>query len=344
MRDFTKAGVAIVPPYLAPRWDAEAAVILDTLDSYHRHAASYREITGLDDGQTAATLRDDLRSVAPSMAAFVDHLLAVLQAGGCAAYVPELGLGAFEPDRRARLLYALAALIGRPSPTDAREGRILWDVTPRPTAGDYDATFSEHDGEAAFHTDTQYYPVPERWIALYVMTPAGCGGGLSVLCDGEAVRGALDRPETRWALHLLESQPLPFRVPSLFTTDRRPGAVQATIAPIFSTCPGIRYRRDTLLDGWSHFPEYRSRELEDAVRVLEAELVGSDHAVRFAMPRDSLLVADNHRALHARTGFTDRRRHLLRVRMQGDEPRSAAAFPMLTRLRATALAAETAAD
>ncbi|AWK84838.1 TauD/TfdA family dioxygenase [Azospirillum thermophilum] len=337
MQDFMRAGVAVVAPHLVPRWDAEAAVILETLDSYHRYAAPYQEITGLRSEQVAATLRDDLRSVAPSMAAFVDHLQANLQAAGCAAFVPELGLGGFDADRRARLLYALAACIGMPSPTDARDGRIVWDVVPRRTAGDYYATFSEHDGEAAFHTDTQYYPAPERWIALYVMTPARCGGGLSILCDGEAVRDALDGPETRWARQVLEGQPLPFRVPSVFSTDRRPGVVQATVAPVFSSCPGVRYRRDTLLDGWSHFPDYRSAEAEAAVRVLEAELVRTPHAVRFAMPRDSLLVADNHRALHARTAFSDRQRHLLRIRMRGEERREAMGFPMVSTVRAEAL-------
>ena len=60
-------------------------------------------------------------------------------------------------------------------------------MTPRRTDTGYFATFSEHDREAAFHTDTQYYPIPERWFALYVMAPAQCGGGLSVMCDGEAV-------------------------------------------------------------------------------------------------------------------------------------------------------------
>ncbi|ANC90551.1 hypothetical protein A6A40_00725 [Azospirillum humicireducens] len=172
MRELANAGVVVVPSHLTPRWDAEAAVILETLDSYHRHAAAYQQITGFDDEHIAATLRDDLRSNAPSLADFADHLLASLNTGGCAAYVPELGLGGFDPDRRALLLYALSVVIGKPSPTDAH-------------------------------------------------------------------------------------------------------------------------------------------------------------------PPDSLLVADNHRALHARTGFADRRRHLLRVRMRGDEPRNAAAFPMLTRLQAT---------
>jgi alpha-ketoglutarate-dependent taurine dioxygenase len=337
MQDLKRAGVAVVSPHLTPRWDAEAFDILDTLASHHRHVADYQAITGLGSEQATALLKDDLRSAAPSLGDFVDHLMASVEASGVAAYVPSLGLGGFEAERRARLLYALTVCIGEPSPTDAKSGRILWDVAPRRTSGDYFATFSEHDGEAAFHTDTQYYPAPERWVALYVMTPASCGGGQSVLCDGAAVRAALDTPATRWALRALEDRPLPFRVPSVFATDPRPGVVQATLAPVFSSCPGVRYRRDTLLDGWTHFPEHHDAEAEDAVRALERALVDSQSVVRFRMERDSLLIVDNHRALHARTAFSDQKRHLLRVRMRGDERREALNVPTLSKLRSREL-------
>lgn len=340
MHTVTRAGIAVVPPHLRPRWDAESDAILDILDSYHRHAASYRQITGASLDGIAGLLRDDLRCAAPSLTAFVDHLMASLEAAGCAAYVPDLGLSHHTPDHRARLFYALSTMIGTPSPTDARDGRILWDVTLRPTASGYYATFSEHDGEAAFHTDTQYYPMPERWVALYVMAPAACGGGESLLCDGETIRAALDHPKTRWALETLEHCPLPFRIPSLFTTDDRPGAVQATLAPVFSSTPGIRYRRDTVLDGWTQFPEHHSHDAQKAVDCLERTLADPRHSARFTMPKDSLLLTDNHRALHARTAFSDRKRHLLRVRMRGDELRSGPNAPMVSTIRAptTALA------
>lgn len=336
--DFERAGVAVVAPYLVPRWPSEIEAILGTLDSYHRHAARYQLIAGLSSREAAATLKDDLRSVAPSLADFADHVHAHVAASGCAAYVPELGLGGFDPEQRARLLYALCACIDEPSPTNAQGGQVVWDVAKRQTDAGYFATFSEHDSEAAFHTDTQYYPIPERWFALYVMSPAQCGGGLSVVCDGEAVRDGLGQPVSRWALQLLENRPLPFRVPSAFVTDQRPGVVQATVAPVFSKFPGVRYRRDTLVDGWAHFPEYHDTDAERAIAKLEEELARTPHAIRFGMPRDSLLLADNHRALHARTAFSDPRRHLLRIRMRGDERVGQAPFQLISRETREALA------
>lgn len=329
-RDFERAGVAVVAPYLVPRWQDEADVILRTLNAYHPEAERYGQIAGLMSRETAGLLRDDLISVAPSLAAFADYVMASLAASGCGVYVRELGLAGFDNEQRARLLYALSACIDEPSPTNAQGGQVVWDVAPRRTDAGYFVTFSEHDGEAAFHTDTQYYPIPERWFALYVMAPAQCGG-LSVMCDGEAVRTNLGRSSTRWALQLLEERALPFRVPSAFATDPRPGVVQATLAPVFSTLPGVRYRRDTLIDGWLHFPEYRDDDIERAIRTLEEELAHAPHAVRFGMPRDSLLLADNHRALHARTAFADPERHLLRIRMRGNEGCERVPFELVSR-------------
>lgn len=330
-RDFERAGVAVVASYLVPRWRDEVEVILRTLSAYHPEAERYGQIAGLMSRETAGQLRDDLRSVAPSLASFVDYVMASLAASGCGVYVHELGLAGFDNERRARLLYALSACIDEPSPTNAQGGQVVWDVALRRTDAGYFATFSEHDGEAAFHTDTQYYPIPDRWFALYVMAPAQCGGGLSVMCDGEAVRTDLGRASTRWALQLLEERKLPFRVPSAFATDPRPGLVQATLAPVFSTLPGVRYRRDTLINGWLHFPEYRDDDIERAVLTLEEELAHTTHAVRFGMPRDSLLLADNHRALHARTAFADPHRHLLRIRMRGNEGSERALFELVSR-------------
>lgn len=130
MQEFERAGIAVVPGYMAPRWLAEAETILATVDLYHRHAARYQDIGAFRSVDMAASLSDDLRSVAPSFGAFVDYLRACLQAAGCGAYVAELGIGDFVPDRRARLLYALAACLGEPSPTDAKHGQIVWDIAP----------------------------------------------------------------------------------------------------------------------------------------------------------------------------------------------------------------------
>lgn len=316
--EFERAGASIMRPEETPNWQAEASQILETLAFHHAQAGQYQQISA-GGADSAASLQADLHAVAPRLGHFAETLKSRLQQAGCAVYVPQMGLTAFDTEQRARLVYALTACIGEPSATDARNRQIIWDVAARKTEGDYYASFSEHDGEAAFHTDAQYYPNPENYFALYVMNAARCGGGLSQLCDGQALHAALDKPQTRWALRLLEERALPFRVPSAFVTDERPGVVQAILAPVFSDAPGIRYRRDTLKSGLELFPEHADEDVEQAIKTLEQTLKQLPGTLEFLIPTDSLLLVNNHRALHARGAFKDAKRHLLRVRIHDVE-------------------------
>ncbi|NMM25702.1 MAG: TauD/TfdA family dioxygenase [Glaciimonas sp.] len=309
-------GVSTMDSYLVPRWAAEWKRIIDVVKGYHPYADNYAAITPIPD---IPSLRDDLRSVAPSLADFTDRLESHISAGGCGAFVPELCLSDFDDNTRACLVYALAVCIGDPTQTDHKNRRVIWDVTPRKTETDYFPTFSEHDQEAAFHTDAQYYPVPEKYFALYVMKPASCYGGRSTVCDARALRHAIEAKNKRWIIEELHQRLLPFRVPSAFTTTQDSQDIQATIAPIFSDATSIRYRRDTLLDGLRYFPEYGDSDIVKALDAFDFELKNIKVAAEVFMPKDSLMFIDNHTALHARTAFVDRSRHLLRIRLQKDE-------------------------
>jgi hypothetical protein len=44
-----------------------------------------------------------------------------------------------------------------------------------------------------------------------------------------------------------------------------------------------------------------------------------EHSASFFMPRDALVVMNNHEGLHARTAFQDPDRHLLRIRLQWED-------------------------
>ncbi|MDT9000029.1 TauD/TfdA family dioxygenase [Paucibacter sp. APW11] len=305
--------------------------ILQAVASHHRHAAWYQQISRTDDLHLQAMLGDDLRSVAPGLARLAERLKAEMAAAGCGVLVPSLGLAGLDAQTRARLVYALCACIGRPTATDFRKSQLIWDVQNRtPLASSaqlagvespaYYATFSEHDREADYHSDTQYYPMPERMVLLYVMEAADCGGGVSRVSDARALRTELDQATTAWAYRALSERPLPFRVPDAFRTSDSPDAVQATLAPVFASEPAIRYRRDTLRSGVALFPEHADDEQRAALEVFEAALARSTRVAEFALPRDSLLLLDNHQALHARSAFSDAGRHLLRIRLRGDEP------------------------
>jgi len=339
MNRLDRAGMAMLPSYMAPRWDHETRAILDVLGDRYAPGGDYRELQPLDDA-AFDTLRDDLASLAPSLVQSAEYLATSLAAAGCGVLMPDLGLAALDPQTRARLVFALSLCLGRPTAGDHKRRQIIWDVAPRAVEAGGLPTFSTHDREAGFHTDSQYYPMPERYFILYVMTAARCGGGISRLCDGRALQASLDVTETRWMLDLLRGRPLPFRVPGVFRTTDDPGIAQASVAPIFSAEPAIRYRRDTLLDGLSVFQQYCDDDVLRAVSALDREIEHTRHVVEFAMPGDTLLLVDNHQALHARTAFRDARRHLLRIRMRGTEGARPCPFPMISsRIEGAAAAA-----
>ena len=65
---------------------------------------------------------------------------------------------------------------GWPTPTDRVNRQIIWDIKKRDLPAGQVSTFSENADEAKLHTDTQYFPNPERYTLLYVVRPAEDGG------------------------------------------------------------------------------------------------------------------------------------------------------------------------
>jgi len=251
--------------------------------------------------------------------------------GACGVFVPELGLGQFGENDRASFAYALAACIGNPTATNQRQ--VVWDVKARAVGhSTYRSTFSETDDEAKYHTDTQYFPEPEPLFCLYVMEEARCGGGYSSLLDARRLRSDIEARQPGLA-EFLNAHHLPFMVPSAFASDADPNFIEATLAPIFDDQPLIRYRKDTVEDGIDAFTEFKTRDALLALASLEQELSACAHKAQFFMPRDSLVLINNHQTLHARTAFQDHQRHLLRIRMHDDRSLPAKKYKMLQRMR-----------
>lgn len=309
MKHFDLGG-GVVQCEVTRTWVQEAKAILEVLRANQSGQTSYKLVEPMQSSANAV-MREQLLGASP----FLAELALTIQkqlASAVGVYIPSLGLEEFDVNTRSLLTYALATCIGNPSATDGK--RVIWDVKPEARGSTYFSTFSETDREAAFHTDTQYYPIPEPIFLLYCMTPARCFGGLSSICDARALRQDIERKD-RWVSEVLSQTLLPFRVPSAFVTTGDPDAIEATLAPIFAQTPFIRYRHDTLAEGLKYFPEYSNADVHRALKVFEELLNESPHRVEFFMPVDSLLVVDNHRALHARTAFQDAERHLLRIRV-----------------------------
>ena len=263
-------------------------------------------------------LRTELARV-PALAHFTEGLLGLRTHG---AVIYNLGLAGLPEDRRNAALYAITLMLGYPTSTDQRTGRVAWDVRARPVEeidGRF-TTFSERIGSADMHTDSSFYPMPEEQFILYVVNAASCDGGHSLLVDGEDIFEALQRTEEgRKAFDLLSTTPVPFRVPAIYAAGD--SNVEVHVAPVFgpSRRPGtrftMRWRYDSIKKGLDARPDLDTPALRAALALMNE--VAEHGAVRFKdqLPTDTLMLADNHHMLHGRTTYTDERRHLIRIRI-----------------------------
>ncbi|WP_343729529.1 TauD/TfdA family dioxygenase [Duganella sp.] len=263
-------------------------------------------------------LRQELKEV-PILRRLAEHIHA-LDAHGLV--LRNLGLSGLPEARRNAALYALTLMLGYPTSTDQRTGRVAWDVKARPQTGDDGrfVTFSERVGSADMHTDSSFYPMPEERFVLYVVRAARCDGGHSVLISADDLHRALHRtPEGASAFALLSATPVPFRVPAVYAAGDE--QLEVHVAQVF-TPSGLqnerftmRWRYDSIKKGLAACPDLSSPELVQAVEIVHC--VAEQEARRYMeqLPTDTLMLADNHRMLHGRTTYTDERRHLIRIRM-----------------------------
>lgn len=310
---FRAAEYALTPPPAD-----EIAKILAILHDFHGPRIDPAHLLPPDD---PAALRAALTVAAPSLAALAERLHTLLEEAHSAVSVPRAGLGHLDLDTRAAVLFALAVCLGSPTATDRIDRRVVWDIKVRAEkvkTGTV-STFSEHPYEADLHTDTQYFDHPERYMILYFITPAACGGGVSTVRDVDSVKQALaDSEEGRWAMDFLSRQALPFRIPAIFTATGAAETVEVTFATIFGQRPAIRFRTDTLRKGLALHPASDTPDTRRALAILQAEIDRPAPLISALMPADSLNFINNHQALHGRSAFSDHHRHAWRIRVAED--------------------------
>lgn len=309
--------------------EPEIGRVLSVLKAFYGPEADPSALVppGQEEKLREAELRAAIADAAPSLAALGTALRDALEADHSGVLVRRAGLGGLDLDTRRFVLYALSLCMGSPTATDKIDRKVVWDIKLRPekVRDGSASTFSEHAYEADFHTDTQYFPNPERYMLLYVAVPAACGGGRSTLRDVRCVKDALARSEDgRWALDLLSRQELPFRIPATFTTTGRCDSVEVTFARIFGDRPSVRFRTDTLEMGLEAFPDYDTPDVRRALDILQAELEVEDRRLETFLEADALLAVNNHEVLHGRGAFEDPDRHVLRIRIDDGAPQDAA--------------------
>jgi hypothetical protein len=293
-------------------WHKTARNVIEIVDEFHDHPVA----KGFYPHFNEVTLRQSIVSASPELDVLQQHIKWLMATEYSAIFLDSLHLQSFSESDRDKLLYALSLAIGYPTPTDPRKGRLLWDVKPRNLPADYFATYSEHSSCADLHTDTQYYANPEKYMLLYTVRAARCGGGKSMMCDGQAVLNCLlETQQGQDAYEILSTFKFPFRIPTTFINSVGTSGVRTCFAPIFGDEPLIRFRYDTLERGFELNPDLDVSDARNAIEVLVNVLENKVPIVEYFMPDDTLMVCNNHQALHGRTSFQDRDRHLIRVRI-----------------------------
>ncbi len=182
----------------------------------------------------------------------------------------------------------------------------------RPVEQGKTPTFSEALGEAPLHTDSAFSDAPERYNALYCVTEASCGGGLSKLVSGPAVIADLETTaDGRRCIELLRRLHFPFRVPDAFFASSR-----LITAPVLGDAPLVRFRPDCIERGFAMRPDLDTPDHRWAFDYFRAAAETHRSQTLHRLRSGEMIVFCNHRLLHARTDYTDPARHLTRVRMR----------------------------
>jgi alpha-ketoglutarate-dependent taurine dioxygenase len=293
-------------------WVTEGAAIRAALVDHYGPDVAGEALTPPRD---PAALRARLRDVAPRLTALTDRIRSAFDDDqACAVMVPELGLGELGIDDKRKGVFALAVLLGDPTPNIPFD-RVLWDVQDRGGGPSRHTSFSENDREADYHTDSAALPSPERFFFLYAVRASQCGGGVSLIRDGRVVRSRLEETaEGRAAVRLLTETELPRRIPEAFKKHADVAADGYLYAPVLAEKPMWRWRKDTIQKGIAAHPEYQTPEVHQALAAVTEQLANGPGEIRQVIPTDGILIINNHFTLHGRTAFTDPQRHLLRLR------------------------------
>ncbi|HEX8396248.1 MAG TPA: TauD/TfdA family dioxygenase [Pyrinomonadaceae bacterium] len=211
------------------------------------------------------------------------------------------------------MFLAFVSRMGRLSPHGAAKDSLIWTMKPQSEkSGNRFRTFSEHSAAAPLHTDSQYRPKPENFLAFYVYRQARCGGGQTTILNGrKLLNSVVASAWGRSVVKTLSLAKIPFLIPPIFITDPRKTFVRA---PIFGKNPLLRYRSDTLQTELIKAPPLQKQGIIESLEFLREAIDSSVHTCEFLLSDGDLLLINNYTNLHGRRAFADQNRCLFRIR------------------------------
>lgn len=227
-----------------------------------------------------------------------------------------LPIDRMSPESFRLFVIGFSALFGEPTKTDKKIGKVAWKIKPDPKAFGTNLTFSQHNGEAELHTDTQYFDKPENIATLYCVNPDKNFDGANSLVNIRTIEKFMrssDEGEKNW--NVLMTSLFPFRVPTIFTNNRDDNEIEIIHKPIITKDIPIRYRKDTIQNAIKTGQVSITSEQSNALEEFNKVLNNPSFATSNFLNRGEALFVNNHTTLHARTSFEDYERFLYRVRI-----------------------------
>ncbi|KAK9710281.1 hypothetical protein K7432_008521 [Basidiobolus ranarum] len=209
-----------------------------------------------------------------------------------------------EPDPESSYVLSVAEAIGVPIEHSSTHGP-LWDI--KPIAGGL--ARSQTDKEFEWHTDCSYVPEPPRYFGLHVLHSDKMGGGTLQLLR---VSTLLESLSASVLATLSRNDAFRIMVPQEFYSGTS-NIIASLISSDIDEGYLMRFRRDII--------EPLDSEAREALQQLELALIRAEedfvHSLTSEVMDDStVLIVDNCKWLHSRTGVKDQNRWLRRVRFE----------------------------
>lgn len=245
----------------------------------------------------------------PELAEIGAHILHELNGPAGLCVIDDLQRLDIQPEALPAAFVALCHQVGVPT-SHNDDHQVVWHVRDRADSLSREVTFSERAGEAPFHTDSAFAIQPEAYFGLYTVTPAECGGGVSRIIPATRLLAAMNATEEgRYFRQILERELFPFKVPAAFSETGR-----VVFGKVLNNGK-LRYRYDAIRRGIEAVPARVTAAMTDALTWFDAFVETAVPPIEIRLGAGQAIFVNNQRVLHARSNYTDTRRHLLRVRM-----------------------------
>jgi hypothetical protein len=193
------------------------------------------------------------------------------------------------------------------------DGKLAYEVTYQP--GFESFRYSKSNNGIGPHTEVPVYSTPPKYLALYCRRQATCGGGYTCLADSRIFIDQLTP-----AMHAVaRTQLIDFAAtPNPRDQEEQLSGRFPLISPAGDGATIFRFSHNYFYFGDANaradqHPALRPSESDTFNNIVENCVAFFDnHKIAIRLEENDLLIWNNHRMLHARDHYADKRRHLTR--------------------------------